>query len=283
MKLCAEYSMVTTLSLESQIDKLSLEANLLDNLLDTFRNIIPNLTTKLTEIAVMFNSKNDPKEIASLKVLQRSLTAKTPHVSFGSYSKMLISIPEGFKGNLAEYLNMLNKINETVYIDGIKILDEYNVILASFINNKEAKISLKDHTHFFKDISVKREKIVKDISSYFTTNTNSKAYLSSVMERFAEMENIINETIKLSQIYSNQNVSRIKSSLDNSIDLLKIIIDDSNKDNIDAVSGNAAKNISIGAYEVAKYVELISIYRFRLEQSIITVIKLLEELDKILR
>lgn len=274
----------TGICVDRQMRRLALEASAISNVIETFKDTLPSLAERLFQQFTSLNTTDDKKdEVQDIKLKFGKLKVKLPHASYLNYSKTLISVPEGFKGNLLDYVKVLSDMSTEIFQEANKTLGEYNFVLSSFITNKENKISLKDHTDLFVRIQRRREKMTTEIGSFFQSGNNvPKAYLSTAIARFNDLEVLVQSVEKLNQQRKNQNINDISAAVKKSLDLLKIIIDDTENNGIAKVSGNAAMNISSGAYELGKYVEFIAIYRFRVEQVVSTVEKLMTTLDTII-
>jgi hypothetical protein len=271
-----------TLSLESQLARLALEASVIGNVIDSFKSALPSLASQLFSQFSLLTSEDKSKEDTQVIKLEfGKVKVKLPHSSFLQQSKTLVSVPEGFNGNLLSYAKALSDMSVEIFQEANKTLGEYNFALSAFITNKESKISLKDHTDIFLRIKARREKLTAEIGSFFSQDTNlSKAQLGDVIERFADLEVLVHGVDTLNTQRKAQNIKDISDSVKKSLDLLKIIIDDTENNGIAQVSGNAALNISTGAYEIGKYVEFIAMYRFRVEQLISCIGKLLANLEE---
>lgn len=277
---------VPKISLERQLEQLAIESNVLANVIDTFRNIVPDLKTKIFEIKDRLTSSTtaSDKDVKHCEELFRHLSPKIKYANYVNYSKTLVAVPESFKGNLLQYILLLNKHAPEVYSEANKLLGEYNFVLSTFISNKETKISIKDNTDIFHKAKTTRERISVEISAFFPTNNpQSRNYLGHVIERFYDLEKILEETKKLNNTHSKQNIKNIAELVNNSCDSLDIIIRNLQTDGVGNVSGNSAKNISEGAYEVAKYVEFVSAFRYNTEQAIVAVEKLFETVDRVIK
>lgn len=272
-----------TMSLESQMQLLALEASAISNVIETFSSIIPNLADSIYS---QFKSLSQSDDNVRVKVEDAKLTfgklkVKLPHASFISQSKTLVSVPEGFVGNLLAYCATLANMSNAVFSEANKTLGEYNFALSAFISNKENKTSLKDHTDLFVRTRTRREEMTAQIKQFFPKDSDlSKAYLGDVIHRFSDLETLLHSVEKLNNQRKEHNLSAVSDSVKKSLDLLKIIIDDTKNNGIAQVSGAAAQNISQGAYEIGKYVEFISIYRYRVEQLVSTIEKLMKSLEE---
>lgn len=273
----------TQVSLESQLQLLALEANSITNLIDVFKNIIPNLASRISEAKNTFIVNNSESDYSkNVQASYSKVESKLKHVQFTNVGNTLISVPEGFKGNFINYLKLLNKLSPALYSETNVILGEYNFVLSSFITNKEDKISLKDHTNLFQRAKLRREYFVKEITGFFPTDSSqSKTYLKNTIERFADIDAVVIESKRLDKVHNSQNIKAISESIQKTVQLLDIIIKNVESKGITNVSGNSAKNISEGAYEIGKLVEFIAVFRFKTDTILKSIESLLQTIDKL--
>ncbi len=253
------------LSLESQLERISLESDVLANLIETFKTTIPNFLGQLKSVSAHFaeTGREQAKINIDLSKKERQVIEAASHIDYLNFGERLISVPEGFKGDLLKYSVLLNKIVTEAYQAQNTILSEYNTILSSFISNKEDKISLKDHTAFFERIQKRRAELTKELSNFSNSTTGvSKAKFKSVVSRMGDVQALYEEANKLSKLHSAAKLNEIQNAVNHSVDLLDIIIKGVLDGKTTNVSPNATQNIAKGAYEVAKYVEFVGVVYF---------------------
>jgi hypothetical protein len=273
-------------NLELDLRRLALEASVLENVVATFREVLPSLSSKIFEISKSFSNSETSSLIDAKEVKEANVSIKNAIKGIGkdlntfNIDKLLISIPIGFKGNLIEYGEFLNShIKEVVSLTNTTLSD-FNFMLSSFITNKEDKFSNTDRTHFINKIKAEREKFSKKSDQFFNPNGIEKTYFHKVLNRISDIDRLIDITILVDKSHFNSNIKNITSSLRQCLELLDIA-SKGVEDQAARVSGASAKNISEGAYEIAKLVEYLSILRFRTEAYITSVIKLLMQLNHV--
>lgn len=273
----------TSLSLEAQLDRLALEANYLANVINVFKNVLPNLTSHITNLAGSLRQDDNSDTIKNAVKNFAELEKKLKYAEFVTYSKTLISVPEGFKGNLLDYIHMLDKLTPEVYSGINDTLTEYKAILSTFITNKDAKIGLKDETKFFLQLEKHRLEVVDQLDKFYPKDSNvSKCYLGDALNRFGDVSELVTAIKSLDKKHVAQNIANMDNKIKECVDLLNVIIESINNKGIENVSGNASMNISKGAYEVAKYVEFVTVFRFKTMQAIASVDKLVIQLEEII-
>lgn len=273
-----------SVSLEAQMERLVVESFAISNVIDTFKSIIPNLAVKLNEAYASLKGKEDYEDVLSkIKKQRLEVSVKLKLAPYVNYNKTLVSVPEGFKGDFLDYVKVLDEIAPEVFQEAHNTLGEYNFALSAFITNKESKISLKDHTDLFNRVKKRRESLTLKLGAFFNGENNlSKNQLGKVVSRFADVDKLIESMEALNRHQQKSSLREISDSVKKSVELLSIIVKDAETGGTQNVSGNAALNISQGAYEIGKYVEFISVYRYRIEQMNQCCVNLIQTLDKVL-
>lgn len=282
-----DFEAETVVSVEQQLDRIAFESNFTSNLIELFKTTLPNVVQKIHEaVSSSFIAKEPDAAVnfgRQLKGDYKSLAKKLETSNFINFKDMLVQVPEGFKGNFTEYLDFQDKVFNQVIANGNELLSEYSVILAAFITNKENKLSLKDHTGFYKKIEAQRSELTKGFDKFFNVNSDSPLQrLSQIVGRFEDVEDIVDKTVKLETNTKQSNLNEIQASVKKISGYLDILIAQVQDDSVSNVSGSAARNIAEGAFEVAKFVEFISLFHFRTEQSVQTTKKLLDKLNEVL-
>lgn len=282
-----DFEAETSVSVEQQLDRIAFESNFTGNLIELFKNTLPNVVQKIHEaVSSSFISKEPDAAVnigRQLKGDYKSLSKKLETSNFINFKDMLVQVPEGFKGNFVQYLDFQDKVFNQVIANGNELLSEYSVILAAFITNKENKLSLKDHTGFYKKIQAERLEFTKGFDKFFNVNSDSPLQrLQQIVGRFEDIEDVVDKTVKLETNTKQSNLNEIQASVKKISGYLDILITQVQDQSVSNVSGSAARNIAEGAFEVAKFVEFISLFHFRTEQSVQTTKKLIDKLNEVL-
>ena len=282
-----DFEAETNVSVEQQLDRIAFESNFTGNLIELFKTTLPNVVQKIHEaVSSSFIAKEPDAAVnfgRQLKGDYKSLAKKLETSNFINFKDMLIQVPEGFKGNFTEYLDFQDRVFNQVIANGNELLSEYSVILAAFITNKENKLSLKDHTGFYKKIQAQRSEFAKGFDKFFNVNSDSPLQrLNQIIGRFEDVEDVVDKTVKLETNTKQSNLNEIQASVKKISGYLDILITQVQDESVSNISGSAARNIAEGAFEVAKFVEFISLFHFRTEQSVQTTKKLLDKLNEVL-
>lgn len=274
-----------TLSVESRMNRLGLESAFTSNVIETFRSVVPDLKENIVNAFNMLTTPKDElaKNVDELVSHFKKLEKKIPHASFLNIGQTVVSVPEGFKGNLLTYLNFLHLLSDELVREANNVLVDYNMILSSFVSNKQDKLSLRDHTALFKKVKHRREEIMKDIKEFFPdTNVTARSRLIQICDRFQDLEAMYKLSEQLLKERKSHNLENIHNGVRQSVEMLDMVIQDVQTNGTENVSGASALNISEGAYEIGKFVELVAIYRTMVDQAILTTNRLMKQLDDIL-
>lgn len=268
-------------SIRNRLEGLSLEAIAISNVIDVFRGILPDLTKKISETldTLSFYKESNSPEIKDLLSDYKDLEKKLSLINYVEKKDLLISIPEGFKGNLVDYITLLESMSNKIYPEANKLLMSYKLILTGFLTSKDQKISLMDHTNFFNSIKRDREGFISTLSSFQTNNNASKARLTDSINKINDVDVLVKKTEIINKLRNNNSIKELVSTVSEISKLLDTIIDRVSKGDVNNISGASAKNLSEGAYEVAKYIEFVAIFNFKVEQITATTIKLVKQLS----
>lgn len=282
MSLFATVEAPLTFSLESRIERLSMEAQTASSISEVFSGVLPGLLGVFQDAGKVISSMAEPAvDMAALVKNYLSFKPQIKFSSFSNHSSILIPVPEGFQGDMLDYGKDLVKLSLTVYADTLRALEDYNVALASFISNKDDKISAKSNTEFFGRIEDRRNTASKIIAGYFPGKTDSsRIQFGQAYRRFTDLEGAVENAKDLDQMTRKQNLSAITKLVDKITANLDVVIRNFKLEEYQKVSGPSAVNVSRGAYEVAKMVEFLSVLRFRTDQYIATVDASVKTLDK---
>lgn len=259
-------------NLDTQMQRLTMEASVLSNVIDTFRSILPNLSDKLASIAANFQPVDDhTKTVVELTKFVETNKEAIKDVGIVKHSETLIPVPEGFdsKAKMCSYLDHLIQAAPVITLGIQEILSEYHIVLSTFISNKDAKTSIRDHSAFYKRIKKQRAEVSDPLSSYFDKGLDrSRLPFGYVYDQTQELFSATSKVVELNKVRAKHDLKFVKGQVTDCANLLKIIVTQSERQDFSEVSGAVAMDLSEGAIEVGFWVELVAIYHYRVEQAI---------------
>lgn len=271
-------------SYDMLVRRLAVESSVGADILGLFRSIVPKSQELITAFMPNLAQLADDSSKNPLKSsLFRSVLTSSRDFNFLAYEQTLIMVPEGFNGKLVTYLELLIAHTQDELREGVRVLNEYNLELSSFISNADVRKSLRSHGDFYKNIRQAREDWEKNLKKFFDekNHTISRRPLGTVIERFADLERVFAQAEKLAELRSKLNYQLVKAEVDKTVSMLDLIRERLTDGNINDLSGQVAKNLSEGAYEVAKFVESISIHGYHIETAVSSVNSIAEQLKAI--
>lgn len=250
------------------VKRLAVESVSIPNVIDVFRELIPQSTDlireKLPGLSSFWDNGNNqyrPKNKTFRLVLDQC--SRFQYVAF---QDTLVQVPEGFIGKPDNYAQELIKIGESVVKEGQKLLNDYVLVLSQFLSNKDARTSQMAHTALYNTITAKRSMYQRIIAGFFKSgSTLSRRPLGVLIDRFGDLSGWFREVERLDQVRTEQNFKLIEAKVKEAVELLDLINQRTTEQGIQQVSGESAKVIAKGAYEVAKFVEFMAIYNYQVE------------------
>lgn len=244
---------------------IAVESGVVANMITTFREMLPSfknsIETAISSLNPYTADIHDKYICASSDY--KTLEKKLPHLNYLTVGQIMVSVPENISCSLLTMAETLDKMLPELYKGALDILGDYNVFLASFITNKEIKISVKDYSAFYKGIKERREALIKELAAcYANQNTRDALRLKHVVDRLSDIPTIVGICDRLAKQRHTFGLERIDKEVNKSITLLNIIIRDTG--DVEKVSGISAANLSNGAYEVAKYIEFMGVFYYKI-------------------
>lgn len=253
--------------LERMLECIALESGFLGNMVDRIRDVLPSFATDLKESIgslVGFSSSTDETG-QRLNKLQRDALAAVDRLQFVSFSERIVNVPEGFKGKYIPYAQTLVKIVNEVYKAQLTVIPEYTKLLSQFLTNKDDKISLKDHTNFYRQVAKEVKDYQETLDLYKGNASRTKLRMKDVISRFADLKELFHLVNVLTDSQSRAQLTHIRDEVQHCVDLLDLIIDGIQKKTITNISPEAGNNIATGAFEIGRYVRFISQVYFTVE------------------
>lgn len=272
---------VDDVSFDSLMRRMVVESNVGADVLTLFKRIVPKSVEVITSFLPNLTQLSEKSvETPLSSSLYKDVLRKSQGFNFLVYDATLIQVPEGFNGKLVNYLTLLILHTEKEIKEGKSILDNYNIELSMFLSNADVRQSMKSHTDFYKKIRKDRDDWAKDIAKFYDTRnpTLSRRPVGQVIERFSDMERVFALTEKLAQLRTQLNYKLIVAEINKTTGMLELIRSRMATEDIGSASPQMAKNLSEGAYEVAKFVEVMSIHGYYVETAISSVNSMAEQL-----
>jgi len=267
----------TSTSLLLDLKTLGLEDLTAEDSTNVFNQVLPKLVSQFKSLKEGFVTAFSFISFSKEKRVLNNLK----NLNYVNLSQSLVTTPEGFKGYFLDYLQTLEKIQTLAYKEAHEFIKEYQMVLSSFITNKDDQISSTDLSFFYNRVEQRTLESNGEIAKFFNSpNKVSRSKLQSVLARISDLETISQVVNSIEKKHNIDDLKSIELSLNKIIALLDIIIEQMKKQDTSKVSRQAALNLSQGAYNLARYIEFISLLHFRISVILKVINDLFDFLNK---
>lgn len=252
--------------------------------LEVFSRLIPKAAEVITGFMPSLSAfQEETKQDTIIKNKDfRNTLAAVGKLPFHSFQDVMVVVPEGFHGSLDKYLNILIHIQSDITHKATEALANYQTDLGSFLNNIEKGDKKTVNKTIYLKIKADRTKIQADLATFFKPGNNvSRAKLGTIISRFGDLEGVFSKTEQLVQLKNSKQLNQLLQGTNQTIELLKLIKDKLDNDKEIVLSAEVAKGISEGAFEIAKYIELVALVAFNVETAIAVSAGIVEQFSRI--
>ena len=194
--------------------------------------------------------------------------SKAKELDFTTFGKVTCRVPEGFSGNLEKYSEFLSRSWDFLQTD---VLPQMNVLygqLASFVSNKNAKLSLANTAIIFGEIQAKNEVLTKESLIYFGKDRHNsiKSDLGTAYGEYGYALHTESRVSRLAKSLSRKQVEQVVGKINRISNILDIIIKDAQASEYDKASYEAVKGMATGIYAMAQAMEFYSLTYYRINE-----------------
>lgn len=246
---------------------LSLESINVPETTTIFRQLLPALSKQLKNTAASLELPF--KNLFSSQETRAS--KKAVGINYLFIADAIIDVPEGFSGELLAYIQTLLDLEAKAYGQTNSFLQDYHVILSSFLTNKDDQVSSKDQKSRYDHIEKTTQEYKSKLMVFFENkNTLGRARFSSVIRRMSDVPAIIEGALKLESQHKKNELKSLEVDLNKITSMLDLIITRMQSEDINKISPAAARNLAFGADQLAKNLEFIAFLHFK-AQNVVTV------------
>lgn len=247
---------------ERGLRQLALESEILTNVISTFRNTLPGLVDfvksstdtffNVSEHGALSKDFFNTKEKKSSKILSE--------INYINFAETPVSVPEGFSGQMIEYVRDHYEMTELLYRNFNIFSSEFSAILSSFITNKDDRISSREHTELKKNVDKTTKSFYTYRNNFFKNDEGkSKTALINIIKRNQDFNTMFDYVRKIDQLQKKSSISKVQDQIKNLVSLLDIVISTVQDTSEKRVSPAAAKNIADTAFSLGEFGRIISI------------------------
>ena len=266
----------------------SLESNVIGNAVAAIKGYFPRLKeailpafTKLDEVKPFIGRDDNYYKLTSKEKDVEDFLNRTQYQDAKIFT---VPTPEGFIGNYVGYARELFNVLEYTQSVSLPAIDAYYARLANIITNKDPKLSNKDLTKEYKTLAKDRTATNSKLTAYFLRGSNqAQNKFEKVFKTNDEVMELFRLRHKMIDAIKEYPLSKVKKTSEKVTDSLDTLIQLANTGKLEYITGAQLKNITEGAYEIARQIEFFAINYYRLEIMINTIALVRDRLDELRR
>ena len=275
-----QFTNQTSTSLESDLERLALESMFVDNLIDVFDSAMNKVRAKFVDMSALLNTNVNTITAKELHKEEILLKNSMKDITFSEISDTLALVPYNFNGPLQPYVNLLSVLNKNIITETNKVVSSYNFMISRFISDSTTRVSLDDNAAYMSKTTKALEGLTAELNKFHDPDsTKDKAKIGTLVERVADLPALAKSSVNLAKLVDDKALTELSQSVKQVSEMLDLVLKRINDKSIDTVSGEAGKIIAEGAYLTAKYVELVSLTRYRTDQLLLSVNDILNKVN----
>jgi len=275
-----QFTNQTSTSLESDLERLALEGMFVDNLIDVFDSAMNKVHAKFVDMSALLNTNVNTITAKELHKEEILLKNSMKDITFSEISDTLALVPYNFNGPLQPYVNLLSVLNKNIITETNKVISSYNFMISRFITDSNTRVSLDINSAYMSKTTKTLEGLTTELNKFQDPDsTKDKAKIGTLVERVADLPALAKSSVNLAKLVDDKALTELSQSVKQVSEMLDLVLKRINDKSIDTVSGEAGKIIAEGAYLTAKYVELVSLTRYRTDQLLLSVNDILNKVN----
>lgn len=274
---------VQVFSLEEDMLYISREAGIISNLSEAIKNVLPNFKSKFVDISQTFAGFSSGKllDLKSITSKQKTAIENTKYLDYMIFGDYVVSVPDGFEGDLVDYGNALKRNFPIVVKTANDALDFLDNILSSFITNKNDSKVQSENLAFYTTLKKEREHRQSDVKKFFSGSARGRSYIKAklIIKRMSDIKELVDLSNCLTDSDHIKQIRALQVKVDHCASMLDMIINQIKIGQLDNITPAAGKSITTGVFEVGKLVEDAGIYYFDTQTYLTTVDKLVNVIN----
>ena len=266
--------------------RLFAEEGVSNSVVNLLKQILPKSSSMIQSFVPNLKELDDRAMASKLNNTEyKAVLVAMKGFSFMTYMDTLVMVPEGFSGSFTDYLKALIAQGKMMSAKAPKVVSDYTLELSMFLSNTDIRTSLKSHEAHYRQVKEERLSYENAVKTFFDPKfpTRSRLPIGNIMERFNDLEDLFHLTEQLIGIQKDQKFKEMSVEVKKASEMLGLIKYRLDSEEIDNVSGQVAKNLATGAFEVAEYVEAVALFGYYAETAIASTKNITEKLTELFK
>lgn len=240
---------------------ISQEAISMQGIVNSISNLIPSLQSHFQNFVKGF-SKSEPA--VQLKGNERDFVRLIDDRVYLNLAPLLAYVPEGLEVSYIDYLDVLTLSAEHSHRVAQDALNNYSVMLAQIITNRELKKSMLPLDSQYVAMEKERTRLQAAMAKCFKTGSSrAESTYGDVVSRNAEWVDVFKMVEKLNHVVNSIRRDDLHKSAENIDRQLQTIIKQIRNHEFEGVGPEVTTNLSNGAYQCGAELEFFAAVYFR--------------------
>jgi hypothetical protein len=241
------------------------------NASDTVHNVSQRLSFILPRAIAGFkgffssDKSSFVKTIPLLDKKNQKLITILGNVPYTSVRELKAYVPEGMCVTYAQYLEKLLVAVKHVSTIHTDTMQPFATFLGELLGKKDALFSLNDGASIYAKMQEDQDAIYASFNSLYKHNSHlAEVKVGQVIERNTDWFLVVNTINDCVNELERVNVTELRKQIDKCVELLDKIYAKISDGSLEQVTPEVTKHLAVGAYAVAKELELYSTVHYQL-------------------
>lgn len=194
------------------------------------------------------------------------ITAILKKYNYVDLMKLGIYVPEGFKGDLAGYVDLLEKSTDHALGLVDKVISPFNTYLASLLSTPDAIKDSQAPNIYLGKINKDRDELNNQIGKHFdSSSTQTRIPMGDAVKRMADWEHVMLKINAINKALANTKNETVQKSVDACIELLDSCQAAAKSGQFNQITAANLKALSESTLSIAREVEFYAVTRQRVK------------------
>lgn len=213
----------------------------------------------VSDVKGFFNKFSPNAPGAVLNINKNEFIKEITKHPYLDISPLAAFVPEGLDVTYLEYAKVLEEaaLHASGVLNGV--MSEYSTFLGQIISNADAKLSTISFNKEHENLEHNRYRLNEELGDCFKHgSTITEVNLGKVVKRNLEWEEVFKSTDLVIKLINSVDRSALNKKIAECVQYLDIILDKVKRNELDNLSPEGIKNLSVGAYNIASELEFFS-------------------------
>lgn len=248
--------------------RIALETISLESFSDTVRRLVPSIASSIASFTnglrvVLQADRGSTTAFYDERNFDRAVTQLTDQ-KYANVLDMRIYTPEGFKGNIATYAEVLARAQK--HADGViaDVVTPYNVFLSKLVTNPNAARDTRLQLSELNKIKAAREFLTGQIAAFFPAGSTAAAgKFGDSIENMAALRSLADNLKTIDAAFDQKKANAVTQAVKDCSSLLDALSNQAHEDGLKDISAQTLRTLGDATLEVAREIEFFSLINYK--------------------